>query len=150
MARPFVRCCPVSLPPGNEPHLRAAVVRSAGFAAALAAGWSATVTADGASWFGVRGPQCPLGACLGPLACPGCGLLRSTAAALQGDVAFAFAAHPAGPAVAALLLGGAVLHFDILRRRREESVHRRWRAIAQRAFAVAVLAGWLGRAFTAS
>jgi hypothetical protein len=129
--------------------MRAAAVRSAGLVAALAAGWSATVRVDGASWFGVRGPQCPLGACLGPLVCPGCGLLRSTAAALQGDFAFAFAAHPAGPVVAVLLLGGAVVHFDILRRRREEPVHRHWRLIGQRAFVIALLAGWLGRALTA-
>jgi hypothetical protein len=126
------------------------VLRGAGLAAALAAGWCATVTADGASWFGVRGPQCPLGACLGPLACPGCGLLRSTAAALQGDVAFAFGAHPAGPVVAALLLGGALVHFDVLRRRREEPVHRRWRTFGQRAFTIALIAGWLMRAVAAS
>jgi hypothetical protein len=125
--------------------VRPALLRTAGFAGALAVGFAATVTRDGATWFGVRGPHCPIGSCLGPLACPGCGLLRSTAAALQGDFALAFAAHPAGIAVAALLLGGAVLHFDILRRRCELPAHRRLRRLGRTTFVAAVLLGWCVR-----
>lgn len=116
-------------------------------AGGLAAGWAATVTPDAAAWFGVRGPACPLGACLGPLGCPGCGLLRATAAALQGDFALACAAHPAGIAVAALLALGAVLHFDILRRGDELPFHRAWRRAGQCAFVIAVGIGWLLRLF---
>jgi hypothetical protein len=127
------------------PLPRAARWRFAGFAAALAAGVSARTTAEGASWLGVRGPACPLGACLGPLVCPGCGLVRSTAAALQGDVALAWRAHPAGLATAALLVGGALLHFDILRQRAESPAHRRWRRFGQLAFGAALLLGWLTR-----
>lgn len=116
-------------------------------AGGLAAGWTATVDAGGAAWFGVRGPACPLGACLGPLACPGCGLLRATAATLQGDLALAFAAHPAGIAVATLLLLGAVLHFDILRRGGERPLHGRWRRAGRCAFVLALGIGWLLRLF---
>lgn len=116
-------------------------------AGGLAAGWTATVGADGAAWFGVRGPACPLGACLGSLACPGCGLLRATAATLQGDLALAFAAHPAGIAVAALLALGTALHFDILRRGGEMPWHRPWRRAGRYAFALAVGSGWLLRPF---
>lgn len=129
----------------KRPSLRAPLLRTVGLALALAAGWTATVSADGASWLGHRGPACPLGACLGPLACPGCGLLRSTAAALQGRFALSFATHPAGIAVAALLLVGTAVHFDILRRRREVPAHRRWRRAGQRVFAVVLLSGWLAR-----
>jgi hypothetical protein len=136
-----------TMPTGDEPlaTLRAPLARFAGASLALAAGLAANVTADGATWFGVRGPRCPLGACLGELACPGCGLLRSTAAALQGDLALAWAAHPSGLAVAALLVGAAALHFDVLRQRRELAGHLRLRRAGHLAFAVALLAGWLLR-----
>jgi len=36
--------------------------------------------------------------------CPGCGMLRSLGAFFNGDVASAWAFHPAGPVVASLLL----------------------------------------------
>lgn len=132
-------------PAQNPPRLplpSGAAWRTLGFAGALVVGYSARVTADGATWCGVRGPHCPLGRCLGPLACPGCGLLRSTAAALQGDFGLAFRCHPAGPVIAALLLGGLLLHFDILRRRCEMPVHRRWRHRGRQSFVAALLLGW--------
>lgn len=132
--------------PGNEPScLRAPRWRAAGFGIALLAGWTATVHDDGATWFGWRGPTCPLGACLGPLACPGCGLLRSTATALHGDLPRAFTLHPTGPVVAALLVLGAVLHFDILRRGHELPRHRRARTVGHAVFTAARLLGWLLR-----
>lgn len=135
-------------PPGNPPpSLRWPALRAAAFTAALLAGVTANVTRDSATWFGVRGPNCPLGACLGPIACPGCGLLRSTAAALQGDFALAWTIHPAGPLTAALLALGAALHFDILRRRCELPGHRRWRRVGHVAFAVSLCAGWCLRFF---
>lgn len=82
-----------------------------GSGAALLAGATATVRPDAATWFGVRGPHCPLGACLGPLACPGCGLVRSTAATLQGDLSVAWAIHPAGPVIAGLLVATCAVNF---------------------------------------
>lgn len=134
-------------PSGNQPtSLRAAQWRTAGFLFALAGGFTATISRDGATWFGLRGPPCPLGACFGSVACPGCGLLRSTAAALHGDLSLAWATHPAGPVVALLLLGGAALHLDILRRRCEVPWHRIARRFGHVAFATAVLLGWTFRA----
>ena len=131
--------------PGNPLSLRAAAWRTAGLVGALVVGYSANATRDGATWFGVRGPRCPLGTCFGPPACPGCGLLRSTAAALQGDLPLAWACHPAGPVVAFLLLAGTLVHFDMLRQRHE----RRWHLVARRAgyalFATAVAVGWIVR-----
>lgn len=118
-------------------------------AGALAAGWTATVCADGAAWFGHRGPPCLVGACLGPLACPGCGLLRATAAALQGDLRLAWAAHPAGPAVAMLLLCATFLHLHVLRRGREGPRHRRLRRLGHWSFVLALLCGWAIRLATA-
>jgi hypothetical protein len=125
--------------------MRAARLRLAAGGLALLAGWSATVAADGARWFGRRGPQCPVGSCLGPAGCPGCGLLRSTAAALQGDFGLAFTAHPGGIVVAALLLAGTTLHFHVLRCGRELPAHRTLRRVGRWLFASAVLGGWLGR-----
>lgn len=131
--------------PGNPLSLRAAAWRTAGLVGALAVGYSATATRDGATWFGVRGPYCPLGTCFGPQACPGCGLLRSTAAALQGDLQLAWQCHPAGPVVAFLLLAGTLVHFDILRQRHERRWHRVLRTAGYVAFAAAVGFGWLLR-----
>ena len=135
--------------PGNPLSLRAAAWRTAGFVGALIVGYSATATRDGATWFGVRGPYCPLGACFGPLACPGCGLLRSTAAALQGDLSLAVACHPAGPVVAALLWLGLLLQVDALRGG-EARWHRRARTAGAIAFTGSVIFGWLLRIGTAT
>jgi hypothetical protein len=117
----------------------------AGSSAALAAGLGANVTADAATWFGVRGPHCPLGACLGPLACPGCGLVRATAATLQGDVALAWLVHPAGIAIAALLAATCALQLHILRRGCETANHRRLARAGHVAFTAALTLGWLLR-----
>jgi len=121
------------------------VLRVLAWGSALAVGLTATVTPEAATWFGLRGPACPLGSCLGPLACPGCGLVRSTAAALQGDFGFAVALHPAGPVVALLLLGGLLLDLDVLRRGFEGTAHRLWRRAGTRVFTAAVLLGWAAR-----
>lgn len=134
--------------PGNPLSLRAAAWRTAGFVGALVVGYSAKATAAGATWFGMRGPYCPLGTCFGPLACPGCGLLRSTAAALQGDLSLAFACHPAGPIVALLLLAGTLVHFDILRQRNERRWHHRAQRVGYVLFAAAVAIGWIVRIAT--
>lgn len=129
----------------SPPSLRPALLRTGLLLGGIAAGVGATVTADGATWFGLRGPRCALGACLGAIACPGCGLLRSTARALHGDFAGAFAAHPTGIAVAALLLTGTLVHFDILRRRRELPAHRHLRRAGHWTFVLSLAAGWLFR-----
>ena len=128
--------------PGNPPSLRAAALRAAGFVGALVIGYGAQVSRDGATWLGVRGPHCPIGACFGPAVCPGCGLLRSTAAALQGDLPLAVACHPAGPVVAVLLLAGTCVHFDILRQRHEQHWHRVARRLGHALFAAALCVGW--------
>ena len=114
-------------------------------AAAMAAGWTAEVAPDAARWFGFRGPHCPLGACLGEVHCPGCGLVRSTSLALQGDLAHALPVHPAGIAVALLLPMTFLVHLDIIRRRGELEAHRRLRSAGHVAFVAAVVLGWLAR-----
>lgn len=130
------------------PGVRHSALWLAGAAGALALAATATVRPDAASWAGVRGPHCPLGACLGAVACPGCGLVRSVAASVHGEFGAAFAFHPAGPVVAATLVGAALVHFDILRRRRELPGHRALRRVGHRLFAGSVLAAWLLRLLT--
>ena len=116
-----------------------------GSAVAMTLGWFAKVRPDAATWFGVRGPECPLGTCLGPVACPGCGLVRSTASALQGDLPAAFAMHPGGIGIALLLPATFAVHFDILRRGHERAGHRRLRRTGHALTTAAILIGWLLR-----
>lgn len=87
---------------------RPALLRLAGLGAMLAAAATANVTPDAARWFGHRGPACLLGHAFGEHACPGCGLVRSVAACVQGDLAAAWSFHPAGVVVVA---GAAILLF---------------------------------------
>lgn len=136
-------------PPTTERGgLFAARLRTSLLVAAVLAGATAEVDPEAARWFGLRGPVCPLGACLGPLACPGCGLVRGVAASLQGDLAAGAAAHPAGPAIAVLLVAALGLHLHILRRGHEGAFHTRWRRRGQRLFAGLVLLGWILRLAT--
>lgn len=127
----------------------AAGVGLACHAGVLLAGSTATITADAATWFGVRGPHCLLGACLGELACPGCGLVRSTVASLHGDIPLALHFHPAGPVVALLAIAGLLLHSDILRRGFRTDIHTRLVRLGRTCFVISVLTGWLLRWTTA-
>ena len=111
----------------------------------LAAGLTATVRPDAATWFGVRGPRCPLGSCLGPIACPGCGLVRSTANTLQGEFSAAWATHPGGLGIALLLPTVFLVHLDILRRGHELPFHRRLRRAGYVFATLSIFAGWLIR-----
>ena len=111
----------------------------------MALGFTASVSPDAASWLGVRGPHCPLGSCLGPIACPGCGLVRSTSSALQGDLGNAFTTHPGGIGIAMILPATFALHFDILRRGHELGVHRRLRRAGYGLVTACILLGWLLR-----
>lgn len=130
-------------------HTRTLAWRRAAIGAiALTAGLAATLTRDAATWFGVRGPLCPLGACLGPDACPGCGLVRSTAATLQGHLSAAWHLHPAGPVIAGLLVAGLLLDLHILRRGNESALAVRLRRAGRWTFLVAVCGGWLLRLAT--
>ena len=107
MAR-SMRHCGNSIAPAPFVSMRsprgAALLRMAGAAATLAIASFATVENDAARWGSFRGPRCVLGACLGPSACPGCGLVRSVASFVHGEVSRAFWFHPGGIAVALLLV----------------------------------------------
>jgi hypothetical protein len=87
--------------------------RRAGLAAAYALPFAVApfldVDATSASFRGVSGPPCLCAVATG-LPCPGCGLTRGFAAAMQGDFALATAAHPAALVVVALAACGAALH----------------------------------------
>jgi len=137
---------------GTEPArgVRASWFWLTGTGLVMAAGWTADVAEESATWFGVRGPQCPLGTCLGPLNCPGCGLGRSTSSALQGDLDAAWYFHPAGIVIAALLPVTFLVHFDILRRQRELPFHQRLRRAGYLLFVASILIGWALRYFIRS
>lgn len=139
--------------PATAPTAKASTRRQtagwlAGSLLLLLLGITAELHPDGAHWAGVRGPRCPLGTWLDPVYCPTCGMVRSTAAALQGRFAFAWQAHPAGLVSAALLLVACLWHAALLLGWRPGP-----RAIAlHRGFVPCLLAavalGWLWRFLT--
>lgn len=137
-------------PKPDERPLRWSWIWLSGATLATAAAVTAKVGPDAATWFGVRGPRCPLEACLGPMACPGCGLVRSVCATMQGDVGNAFTYHPGGIVIAALLPATALLHLHILRSGRVMPVHRSLRRAGHIAFVLAVAIGWALRYFLRS
>ena len=114
--------------------------------AVLALAATATVSRHAATWFGVRGPICPLGHLLGEHACPGCGLTRSTALVVQGRWYEALSLHPAGFVVAGLCIGAVLLHLDVLRRGAVLDGHLRLRRASRWCFVAGILLAWTARA----
>ena len=107
----------------------------------------ALIQTDGAraSLFGLEGPTCPVGATLGTHACPGCGLTRSAALAVQGDLDASFVSHPAGWIVVLLCAIGFVLYADILRRGARTNAHTNALRLGRWTFVAAIGAAWIGR-----
>lgn len=122
-----------------------AAVQAVGLAAILAAAATAHVGADAARWFGVRGPRCLAGACLDPIGCPACGLVRSVASAVQGDLAAACRFHPGGALCAAALFAGFVAAASRAGSRRPLPWSQPLATVARRAFVAAIVLGWLVR-----
>ena len=100
---------------------------------------------DQATLFGYGGPPCVLGEALGPQACPGCGLTRSTALVLDGAWGAATILHPAGWLVVLLCAAGVLIHTDILRRGRRPSGHTRLLRLGRWTFAGGLAVAWLLR-----
>lgn len=105
----------------------------------------ATVDSNHASWFGLEGPQCLVNRLLGPHVCPGCGLTRSTALAVQGRFAEAAALHAGGIAVALLCVGALAIHLDVVRRGRALDAHLALRSLGRWLLLGAVLGAWAWR-----
>lgn len=103
------------------------------------------VTRDSASLGGISGPHCLLGRTLGEGACPGCGLTRGTALAVQGEWSESFASHPAGIVVALLCAAGILVHSHILIGRRRRRSHTVLIRVGQSVFVVAIATAWLVR-----
>jgi hypothetical protein len=114
--------------------------------AVLALAATATVSREAATWFGVRGPICPLGHLLGEHVCPGCGLTRATSLVVQGRWHDALAINPAGFAVALLCVAAVLLQLDVLRRGAVPDAHLRLRTWGRWCFVGAVLSAWAVRA----
>ncbi|MCA8977450.1 MAG: DUF2752 domain-containing protein [Planctomycetes bacterium] len=107
---------------------------------------TATASRQAATWFGMRGPICPLGHLLGEHACPGCGLTRGTSMAVQGHWHDAWAVNPGGFVVAALCVAAILLHADVWRRARVLDGHLRLRSLGRWFFLVGILLAWALRA----
>ena len=76
-----------------------------------------------APWAAMGPVLCPLRSLTG-LSCPGCGLTRSFCAAAHGDFTASLDFHPLGPVLfLATLAVIPLLLFEVIRKRRIESVH---------------------------
>jgi len=100
---------------------------------------------ENASLLGVQGNPCPLRLIAGDHACPGCGLTRGTALAVQGNLRASWHVHPAGWLVALLCAAGIAIHTRILMRGERTAVHARLLRQGHRIFVVGLFAAWLGR-----
>lgn len=107
---------------------------------------TAEVSREAATWFGMRGPVCPLGFLLGECACPGCGLTRSTAMVVQGRWHEAAVLNIGGFAVALLCVAAVVLHADVLRRGRVSDRHLSLRRLGYWCFVGGIALAWVVRA----
>ena len=120
-------------------------IRASLFAAALVAAGTADVSEDAARWGGMRGPVCLVGQCLGPHACPGCGLVRSVASAVQGDFAQSLAFHPGGFAVVIALAASFAWDLAALASLSAPRRDRRFPAVLLQVTVAIVLTGWIVR-----
>jgi len=111
----------------------------------LLLGAVAEVDENHAAVFGVEATPCPVRLLAGEHACPGCGLTRGTALAVQGEWNRAWTVHPAGIVIAVLCaLGIAVrlwMRFDPRRARLHALLLRQGHVF----FAVGILAAWIVR-----
>jgi len=98
-----------------------------------------------ASVLGIEATPCPVRLLAGEHACPGCGLSRGTALAVQGEWGRSWRVHPAGIVVAALCaLGLAVrlwMRFAPGRALAHQTLLRHGHVI----FVFGILAGWAVR-----
>lgn len=115
--------------------------------APLVLGLLVRVQGTRATLFGLEGPTtCVLGQWCGPAGCPACGLTRSTALTVQGDLGPALALNWAGPLLVLACLGGLALHLDILLRTgRRTRLHERLLGLGSAGLFLAVLLAWAAR-----
>lgn len=88
----------------------------------------------------------PLGFCVSQrlfgIRCPGCGVTRSVAALLHGDLTAAMTANVAGPVVCAYFLVQLLCFAVVIHRRQQQRVFR-WQQQNERVLLAGLLAAWL-------
>ncbi|MFT6107231.1 MAG: hypothetical protein ACJA2W_000135 [Planctomycetota bacterium] len=115
-------------------------------------GFTMEATPQRATWMGIEGPPCPSRLLpetwrLHEAGCPGCGLTRATAMAIQGKIKPSLRLHPAGVLVTALATAGALIHSLILvAGRRPRWIDRTLRA-GRVLLLLGLTIGWLTRLF---
>ena len=135
--------CPPAPQPADQARSRAAVLL---LAIPLIFGLLVQVEAGRASLLGYEGPTCTVGEWCGPAGCPGCGLTRSTALTLRGDLGAAASLNWAGLALVLACLGGLAVHLDVLLRAKQRTRrHDRLLAWGSRAFVATVMLAWFSR-----
>lgn len=124
----------------GDAALRAAIL--AGF---LAVVWLASGSPERATLFGVEGPACPSRLLLPERGCPGCGLTRASAMALDGDWRASLALHPGGLVLITFALGALLLHSLTLVRGEKSAWTVRLLRSGRVVLAGAILAAWIAR-----
>ncbi len=129
--------------PADQARSRAAL---ATLAAVLLLGSLIQVRAGRASLFGLHGPRCVVGEWVGPAGCPGCGLTRSVALTLHGELSAAAQLNWAGIGLVFLCVAGILVHLDILLRAGRRTARHRWLLrVGTHTFAASLLFAWIYR-----
>ncbi len=96
---------------------------------------------------GLRGPVCAARSVLPDLGCPGCGLTRSMALGVQGDLFGSLLVHPAGLLILILAAGGLLVHAQVLWNHDQTDRHLFLRVAGRRLLGVGLLFAWIAKAF---
>lgn len=120
-----------------------ALLRAAILAGFLAAAWLAEGSPGRATLFGVEGPECPSRLVFPERGCPGCGLTRASAMALDGEVAASLALHPGGLVLVVCAAAALALHVHTLTSGRKSAWTLRLLRSGRVLLLVAILAGWI-------
>jgi len=98
-----------------------------------------------ATVLGVEAAPCPVRLLAGEHACPGCGLSRATALAVQGQWNRSWGVHPAGIVVAALCALGLAMRLSMRFARRNAAGGESLLRYGHHIFVLGILAAWLVR-----
>lgn len=128
-----------------RPPRRDALLRGSILAAFLAAAWLAEGSPGRATLFGVEGPECPSRLAFPDHGCPGCGLTRASAMALDGEIAASFELHPGGLALVLCAAVALLLHVHTLAFGQKSAWTLRLLRSGRVLLAGAILAGWIAR-----
>ncbi len=143
---PFLPIVPLTRTPKDARALRRhAALALAVLLGCLLLGWNLQVQPDKAQWAGWSGPHCLLSETLGDHSCPGCGLTRASALALQGEWRAASAMHLGGLVVVVVFGMWSLVYARLWLRGQVTPPMRLALRVGRYALALGIGVGWLLR-----